>query len=62
MTRYNQNDIRVPTDYCTRDTQGVEGGNNISRIRMNPQKDDIIIKLEWKQYTEDKVYPWRLEN
>ena len=34
MTRYNQDDLRIPTYGDARVTQGVEGGNNISWIRI----------------------------
>ena len=34
MTQHYQDDIRLSTHSCTRDTQEVEGGDNISRIRI----------------------------
>jgi len=34
MTRHHQDNIGLPTHSCTRDTQEVESGNNISRIRI----------------------------
>ena len=34
MTRYHQNNIRIPANSYARVTQRVEDGNNISQIRI----------------------------
>ena len=34
MTQHYQNNIGLSTRSCTRDTQGVESGDNVSRTRV----------------------------